>query len=481
LESVLGFVDKLYHQKRALVAPLVVFVILAASAYAGYRLNRLPVFYLFAACGALALIAVTLKDVRLGLTLLVFASGTVGLSIGTGTQSSINVGMILVALLTGVWLARMLVTRHFRLVPTPLNRPLLAFLVAAAVSFIYGPAVAGASGGLRIAGLTVQAGQYGIWALTAAVFLLSANHPVGERALWLWIGFLIAVGVAIMVAGIALQSRDVLSVWGGSLYMWPVVLLLAQILFNHDLDGRIKLLGFGGLGIWGYWAVKVALISKSLFVPAVLAFLVLFFLRSRRLAILILAVVVTVVLVVGPGRISQMLTEGEEYSASPIRPNLWWDVFRLGARSPLLGLGPANYTYYWSDQTFQSLSYEYVSPYAFTRQAYAPPAHNMFADLFAQTGAIGLILFTWALVGSLRLGWQTLKRPLSPFARAYVFGVLVGFASLIVSSFFFCELLLPYVYNLGFRYFPQAAYAWLLLGTLTWVGTSGAEGPTSKV
>ena len=124
-----------------------------------------------------------------------------------------------------------------------------------------------------------------------------------------------------------------------------------------------------------------------------------------------------------------------------------------------------------SDLTFKSQSYEHVSPYAWTRQVYAPPAHNMFADLFAQTGAVGLMLFSWALGGGLWLGWQTLKRPLSPFARAYTYAVLAGFAAQIVASFVFAEWLLPYVYNLGFRNFPQAAYSWLLLGTLAWVGT----------
>ena len=57
--------------------------------------------------------------------------------------------------------------------------------------------------------------------------------------------------------------------------------------------------------------------------------------------------------------------------------------------------------------------------------------------------------------------------------------MLAGFAAQIVASFFFAEWLLPYVYNLGFGNFPQAAYAWLLLGTLAWLGTPIADG--SKV
>jgi hypothetical protein len=254
-----------------------------------------------------------------------------------------------------------------------------------------------------------------------------------------------------------------------------VVLLLAQVLFNPGLDRRLKLLGLGALGIWAVWAVRVALGYKSSYVPAMIAFAILLLFKSKRLFVVAAVAALVVILAVSPARIGRALVSGEQYSATSIRSNLWLDVFRLGARSPVLGLGPANYTYYWQDKTFHSLSYEHINRYAFTREAYAPPAHNMFADLFAQTGAVGLFLFSWALAGGLWLGWQALRRPLSGFVRAYALGVLAGFAALIVASFFFAEWLLPYVYNLGFRNFPQAAYAWLLLGTLAWVGTAEGE------
>lgn len=459
-----------------LIRLLLVLGLVAANAVIGLKYQRLPLSLVLAAAAGVGLAVLALRDMPAAQTLFVVSAGTVSFSLGTGTLSSLNVAMLMASLFSGVWLLRMVVTRRFRLVSTPLNRPLAAFLVAGAASFICGLAIAGMPGGRQIAGLKVQAGQYGIWALTAAIFLLSVNHPVGERTLRFWTGFLVLVGVAVMAAGIVARRYSVLPGWSGGLYMWPVVLLLAQILFNRDLDDRLKLLGLGGLGLWAIWAVKVALVYKSIFAPALIAFVILVFLKSKRLFFLAAAAALIVVVVVSPARIERALTAGEESSASPVRSNLWVDVFRLGSRSPLLGLGPANYTYYWSDQTFQSRSYEYVNRYAWTRQVYAPPAHNMFADLFAQTGAVGLLLFTWALAGGLRLGWKTLKRPLSPFGRAYAVAVLAGFAAQIVASFVFAEWLLPYVYNLGFGNFPQAAYAWLLLGTLAWVGKDEGGG-----
>ena len=455
---------------------LLVLGLVAINVAVGLQWQRLPLTLILAAAAAAGLAVLALRDMPAALSLFVVSAAIVSFSLGTGTKSNLNVAMLMVGLFSGIWLLRMLMTRQFRLVRTPLNLPLFAFLVAGMVSWIYGLAVAGLPGGLRIAGLTAQVGQVGIWVLTAAIFLLAANHPVGERTLQLWTGFLVVAGIAMMAIGIVLNQYYLLPGWSGGLYMWPVVLLLAQILFNRDLDGRLRLLGLGGLAIWGYWAVKVAIGYKSIFVPAAFAFMILLFFKSKRLFLLVVTVAAIAVLALGTGRIDRALMAGEEYSATPIRSNLWADVFRLGARSPLFGLGPANYTYYWSDPNFESRSYEHVSRYAYTRQVYAPPAHNMFADLFAQTGALGLLLFTWALAGGLRLGWQALRRPLSPFGRAYAYAVLAGFAAQIVASFVFAEWLLPYVYNLGFGNFPQAAYAWLLLGTLAWVGTPEGDG-----
>jgi magnesium-transporting ATPase (P-type) len=94
----------------------------------------------------------------------------------------------------------------------------------------------------------------------------------------------------------------------------------------------------------------------------------------------------------------------------------------------------------------------------------------MFADVFAQTGILGLFFLVWALVAALWFGWHARRRQLSGFGRAYLYGVLCGFASLTVASFFFAEWLLPYVYNLGLAGFRQSVYAWLLLGTLVGLG-----------
>jgi hypothetical protein len=277
---------------------------------------------------------------------------------------------------------------------------------------------------------------------------------------------LVVTGTAIVLYQCILGWKRDVAGWNGALYMWPFVLLLAQILFNPEMHRGLKLLGLGALGLWAYWVATIVLGWKSGWVPALLAFGMLLLLKSWRYCLVALLLCVALVLIIGPDTISAALLQNEEYSATPVRWNLWLDVFRMAVRSPLLGLGLANYEYYWQDLGFQSLSLPYVNPGAFVRSVYAPPAHNMFADIFAQTGALGLFFLVWALVAALRLGLQVRRQPLSGFGRALAHGVLCGFASLIVASFIFAEWLLPYVYNLGLKAFSHSVFAWLLLGTL---------------
>jgi hypothetical protein len=248
--------------------------------------------------------------------------------------------------------------------------------------------------------------------------------------------------------------------------MWPVVMSVGQVVFNPKLRLAWKVLSLGVVGIWGLWAVRACITFKGGWVPALLALCLLFALKSWRLLLAAVLIGGVIVLAVGPGIVKDALLEDEAASANPVRPALWLDVFRMGLRSPVFGLGLATYSYHWQDLTFESISYQYTSTTAFRRELYSPPAHNMYADVFAQMGVLGTVFLLWTVVAGLRLGFRASGRAPTEFSRAFAHSVLCGFASLAISSFFFADWLLPYVYNIGLRGFPQAAYTWLFLGTL---------------
>ena len=461
--------DQARRPSRLVMTALVVAGVLLASAFAGLRAYSLPLMYVLVLLGGGLVALVALRDMSHGLTLLVVAAPTVPFAIATGTLSTVNGAMLLVALLAGLWVVRMVLTGRVRLAPSSVNGPLLAFLGAAGLSWLATTVVAPPSIVLPGNLFSVQAGQFALFALTDATFLLAANHQVSERVLKLWTGFIVVTGFSIMTYHVMIGwKREVLG-WSGPLHMWPVVMVASQLLFNPKMGRGVKAAGTGALGLWAYWAATRSLGWKSGWVPAAFAVLLLLLLKSRRLFLIALVLLAAVTFALGPDVVAGALLATEEYSATPVRWNLWLDVFRLGARSVAIGLGPATYTFYWQDPRFESLSYEYVDPQAFTREAYAPAAHNMYADIFAQTGVAGLFLFLWVIAGAIRLGVQACRRPLSGFGRAHARAVLCGFVALAVSSFLFAEWLLPYVYNLGLNGFRYSLYSWLLLGTLVWL------------
>jgi hypothetical protein len=468
--------ETLRHPSERVWSGLVIAAFLVVCALTPRWIQRLPVTYLLGGLGAAGLALLALQDMGIGLTLLVFSAATVPFSLGTGTQSPINLAMMLLSMFTGLWLVRMVLTRQVRLVHSGLNFPLLAFLAAATLSWIGGALMLPQRVILPGNILIVQAGQFAVFALTVAAFLLAANHQLSEGTLKAWTGFIVVVGILVVLYQIMVGRRHTVVAWHGGLYMWPFVLLLAQMLFNPDMDRRLKALGLGALGLWGYWTVRLTMSWKGGWVPAVLAFGMMLLLKSPRLFLVAVILLGLVFLAIGPESVVASLLANEESSANPVRWHLWLDVFRMGTRSWLLGLGPATYEYYWQDPGFESLSYQYVSPFAFRSDNYNPPAHNMFADIFAQTGALGLFFLMWALIAALRLGLRVRKQPLSGFQLGYVNAVLCGFAALIVVSFFLADWLIPYVYNVGLNGFPQSIYAWLLLGTLVQLGLRAQAG-----
>src|SRR3990172_7887807 len=98
---------------------LLICTVLATSALVGLRSYQyfrpegffLPgwAFLLFGGLGAFSICLLALHNIAYALTLLVCASAVVTASISTPTQNPLNVTIVLVAGLTGVWFLRMIV------------------------------------------------------------------------------------------------------------------------------------------------------------------------------------------------------------------------------------------------------------------------------------------------------------------------------------------------------------------------------------
>ncbi len=448
--------------------PLIIAGVLLVSARIGYQPPLSP-FYIVAGLSGLLLALFALNSMPLSLTLLVATSAVLNFSLSTGTQSPLHFSLLLVALFTGVWVVRKLFNKDLSLTPTPANRALLLFGLALLVSWAAGYAFWKPTVPRPGNAFTVQAGQVGIYMLSAAAFFLAANHSLREKDVKRWNAIIVAIG---LIAVLYELFQILTTGWSrrpdgfnGAMTMWPFVLLWAQLLYNPNLSRWARVGGWLSLPLWLYWFGVRYLQWKSGWVPALLALGVLLWMRSRRLFV-IFAIVAGVFVVANWSTIAPAGLESEAQAGSFLRPPIWYDVLRLTSHSPILGLGPVNYMYYWRDPTFVSYSLDLTNWWAWYETGYAPPSHNMYIDVLAQTGVLGFAVFLWAIVALVFLTNRARCRLPQGFLGAYAHGIFAGFLGLLIASFAFADWLIPFVYNITIKGFQHSVYSWLLLGSL---------------
>jgi hypothetical protein len=114
---------------------------------------------------------------------------------GTAPAVKLNLATLLIPALLAVWVLDMLRRREIRLARSSANLPLFLFLVASLVSLLVGRATWDPVVPLQDNFLLVQLSQWGIFALSAGAFWLTANLVKEEHWLWrLTVVFLLAGG-----------------------------------------------------------------------------------------------------------------------------------------------------------------------------------------------------------------------------------------------------------------------------------------------
>ncbi len=421
-----------------------------------------------------------LRSMQAALTLLIATSVLVNFTISTGTKSPINLTILFVAFLTCVWILRLIVVeKKVRLVPSKLNIPIFGFILVAVLAWIVGNVFLDRDVTLPSNVLQVQAGQFAMFALSAAALLLSANHELSVRTLKLWSLNIVFLGVIAVFCDVFAIRPNPLPAVKGSMHMWPFVIVLAQLLFNPNLDKRTHILAWPILGLWAYWAFFTPVFGfKGGWAPAGLAMFLLLVLRWRIPSVLFGSLATIALFATG---VAHKIILGELSTGAGYRPLVWQDVLNMTSRDWLLGLGPVNYMYYWQSLGLESVTLQEVisrhptlAPY-WTRYIVIP-SHNLYVDILAQTGVIGLILFLLFVVLALYLAWRLGRRLRAGFLKAYVYAVLCGFAGMAIGSFLFADWLIPFVYNVTISGFRHSVYTWLLLGTLVPLTYSMNEG-----
>ncbi|HEX9074328.1 MAG TPA: O-antigen ligase family protein [Anaerolineae bacterium] len=428
-------------------------IVLAVSAYIGPRASITQLAPFVGVIGLLIL----LRNPELGLIAVLVSAMSIPITIGTGTQTKLNMAIILIPALLLLWIVEMLRRRDLRLVPSPTNLPLFAFILSVTISLIAGSVPWNYFA--DTASLSSQIGGWAIFVCSAAIFLLVGNQIKDLRWLevltWIFLGLGAVAEVGRALRGevgnvanyIVLDENGA----GSLLWVWLVALAGGQAIFNRKLNRFLR----AGLAALTIVVLSVAWLRyrwwTSGWLPEMVTLWVLIALRSRRAGIALAIAGAIFVLVLDPEVIPNLAT-AKQYSTDTRMLASEIILTQVVPSNPVIGLGPANYYFY--TPLYPILGY-YVS---FN-------SHNQYVDIIAQTGLVGLAVFGWLMTSIGYVAWKLKDRAAEGFSRAYVYTCLAGLVGMLFAGTL-ADWVLPFVYNIGISGFRVSMLGWLFLGGL---------------
>ena len=452
-----GLADR-FERDRSWRTGIVAIGLLILAAYLGPRASSTMVFGLYAVLVGAAL----LRWPLLGVPGLVMAASTVPFERG-----GVNVAMLGVSGLTGLWVFERLIDRGdgLGLRRTGVNWAWLALVSAIGLSLVasrafWNPLVDPGQGFL-----VVQMAQWSLFALSALAFLLVANAHPDRRLLHVLVVMVLLIGGAFTLLmywrGPAVAGSWILT--GRSLLrVWFVALATAMGLFHRRLSPAVR----GGLIVLALAHVGIARWLQPAWqagwLPSLVALLCVFslFLGRNNFKVTLITVVgglVTMAAITLP----RLLTV-DRWSLDT-RLLAWRGLLEIMEGRWLLGLGPAAYWHYWRGVLG---SFSYMDPQTgYLHFTFDPQVnmHNNFVDVFGQSGLVGTAALCWLLAALAWMLRRAYMEETESFGRAYVAACAGGFVGMLVAAML-ADWILPFVYNVGLAGFRESMISWMLLG-----------------
>jgi O-antigen ligase len=389
-----------------------------------------------------------------GIVLLIIAAGMLSfVSLPTGRESRIPLSMLVALVLVALWLLSMLWGKPpTRLKPSPINRPLIAFVAVSIISYFWSQIfrdpllfVWGSFPMVQVAALVVNI-------LLPLTLLYVANQVTEVK----WLKYLVAVVLVFGVASTLLYFLDpginrffFYRGTRGLFSMWVAAFAYGLALFHKGLKPwqRALLLALVLLLVYRYFFLGRSWVSGWL--PLGVACIVITWFRSRRLFFICMTIGLIYFTTNFAFYYQNIVIAEQEGGSGTDRVELWVRNLTHVANHPVLGMGPAGY-----------------APYNMTYHAEdARSTHNNYFDILAQTGVIGFVTFLLIIVQLWRIGRRSVRRYAGrrDFEEMYtvvaysgVFGMAVGMM--------LGDWALPFAYNETIAGFDNAVLTWVLLG-----------------
>lgn len=432
-----------------------VFSIIGVLFFSAFIAHFFPLKYLIlsiALITAIGGLVIFLKNPVIGLIVLIVAGMLLNFEIGTSTNTSLNLVIILLPVFIGIWFFDQLIRkREFHFVSSRANPPLITLVLVTIFAFGIGQLTWFYYA--RQAPLMSQLGGMAIFILSAGAFIFTANVITSIKWLkiltWMFVGLstLFILARVNPVFGSYLSGILPAGTTGSLFWLWLIAIAYSQLLFNNDLKiyWRLALLGLVAATL--FVAMYLGYGWKSGWIPPLVAIGVITWLRFRRLRYLL-----TIGGIILIWLIASELIQSDQYSYVT-RIEAWKIILNEIIRvNPIFGLGPANYRFYTPLFPIMGYWVEFNS-------------HNNYIDIIAQIGVLGLIAFLWFAWEVSRLGWGLLKKNLGGFSNAYVVGAMGGLVGMLIAGML-GDWVIPFVYNVGLKGFRASVLGWIFLGGL---------------
>ena len=390
-----------------------------------------------------------------GILALVLTGGLVNfITVSTGTASRIVISLVVAVGLVGLWIARLvLIEKRVWLKPSPINRPLVMFVVVAVIAYVWSNAFRDPVLIIWDSFPVVQLAALVVIVLLPLLALMVSNRIEGTR--WLrWLAWIIVgMGAAYLMVYHYFDGlfRFVLNNGAGGLFStWVVVFAYALALFDEDLPLWLRglLLGLVAAFVHRYFILGRSWLSGWL--PVVAAGLVITFMRSKALFVFVLIVGVIYVGLNFAHYYETIYVSGVNEGGLQ-RLDLWRMNLEHVAAHPLFGMGPAGYAIY-------NMTYHPED---------ARSTHNNYFDILAQTGIVGLSAFLWLFGAFLYTGFRTTRALAGRrnFEEAFANATLAGCVGALVGMML-GDWVVPFAYNATIKAFDHSLYTWVFLGAM---------------
>lgn len=447
----LTFLMRMDTHRKVMVKAGITIGVIGLSVVIGLIAGRLnPLFGVALAGLPFAFIFIMVLQEKLYLTpiVILIAAGFVPLGFSTGTGSKIMLSLVFAAGFIVLWLLRrMLVDRRFSFIKTPLAIPVIGFSVTTIISLIWSILFRDPLLFVPKNFILVQLASAVIMIVSPGILLMMGNLVQEEMHLKIISWVMVSVGVLGIINNFLSLGLPVNT--SGQASMWVIALAMSLALFNEKLARRWRIALLALAFAWVIWGFIFNLAWLAGWLPGFVAGYIILALRSKRL--LVLAILVLVIYFFLNTSVIESWLGDETLTSGDTRVMAWEMNWKFTKDHLLFGMGPAGYAVYY--MTYNPLD--------------AMATHNNYIDLLSQTGVVGSAFYLSIFGLLLWRGWVVYNRVKGrrDFLEALVVAALGGTCGCIVIMAF-GDWLLPFAYTQTIAGFSYTVYNWLFMGTI---------------